>query len=77
MGVPLYFFESNSLNFTQSEIGQLAAYNSVGMLIGTMFYRHVMKNISAAVAVALRNCTGVFEHAGLLLDFQFRFCSCA
>ncbi len=66
MGVPLYFFESNHLNFTQSEIGQLAAYNSIGMLIGTMFYRHVMKSISlpwqllSTIALACLSTLGYF-----------------
>ncbi len=66
MGVPLYFFESNALNFTQNQIGQLAACNSVGMLIGTAIYRHVMKNISlrrqliSTIGIACLSTLGYF-----------------
>ena len=66
MGVPLYFFESNTLNFTQSEIGQLAAYNSVGMLFGTLFYRLAVKSLSmrwqllSTIAIACLSTLGYF-----------------
>ncbi|RTL45433.1 MAG: MFS transporter [Candidatus Melainabacteria bacterium] len=66
MGVPLYFFESNNLKFTQSEIGQLGALNSVGMLIGTVLYRQLMKRFSlsrqllATIALACLSTLGYF-----------------
>lgn len=42
-GVPLYFFESNTLHFTQQEIGQLAAVNALGMLAAAIFYKKLIK----------------------------------
>lgn len=66
MGVPLYFFESNNLNLTQSEIGQLGALNSIGMLIGTVVYRHLIKQLSlrrqllSTIALAFLSTLGYF-----------------
>ncbi len=37
-GVSLYFYESNTLGFSQSDIGQLAAWNAFGMLAGAALY---------------------------------------
>lgn len=45
-GVPLYFFESNSLHFSQQQIGHLAAVNAVGMLIGAVLHRKMFKAAS-------------------------------
>lgn len=49
MGVPLYFFETNSLGFTQNQVGQLSAYNAVGMLTGTVVYKLFVKRLSLRV----------------------------
>jgi MFS family permease len=38
-GVPLYFHQSKNLLFEQSLIGQLAAWNALGMMIGAVIYR--------------------------------------
>jgi MFS family permease len=38
-GVALYFHESKTLQFSQSLIGQLGAWNAAGMVIGAIFYR--------------------------------------
>lgn len=37
-GVPLYFYESKTLAFSQSSIGQLAGWNSLGMLLASFAY---------------------------------------
>jgi MFS family permease len=42
-GVPLYFHESNVLGFSQSLIGQLAAWNAGGMVVGAVVYRALIK----------------------------------
>lgn len=38
MGVPLYFFQSKTLGFSQASIGQLAAWNAAGMLATALLY---------------------------------------
>lgn len=38
LGVSIYFFERDQLNFSRDFIGTLASVNSLGMLIGTVFY---------------------------------------
>lgn len=45
-GVPLYFFQSNALHFSQQQIGHLAAINAVGMLIGAVLHRRMIKTAS-------------------------------
>ncbi len=45
-GVPLYFFESQSLHFSQATIGQLAGWNAVGLLLGSVLYARVLKKLS-------------------------------
>ncbi|MBY0548759.1 MAG: MFS transporter [Candidatus Obscuribacterales bacterium] len=45
-GVPLYFFEANSLHFSQQQIGHLAAVNAVGMLIGAILHRKMIRIMS-------------------------------
>lgn len=44
-GVPLYFHESNNLVFEQSMIGQLSAWNALGMMIGAVVYRDLIKRL--------------------------------
>lgn len=46
MGVPLYFFQSKTLCFSQASIGQLAAWNAAGMLAAALLYPKVTKNLS-------------------------------
>ena len=41
-GVPLYFYESKTLAFSQSSIGQLAAFNAAGMLLAALIHRQVI-----------------------------------
>lgn len=42
-GVPLYFFESKTLLFSQTQIGQLSACTASGMLLGTVVYSKLLK----------------------------------
>jgi len=44
-GVPLYFFQSNTLHFAQSSIGQLVAWNSAGMMLGAYVYKRFVKDL--------------------------------
>lgn len=46
-GVPLYVYESKVLEFSQASIGQLAAWNSVGMLMAALLHKRVMDKMSA------------------------------
>lgn len=43
-GVPLFFHESNTLGFSQTFIGQLAAWNAGGMVLGSVIYGLSLKN---------------------------------
>lgn len=45
LGVPLYYFESKTLGFSQTVIGQLAAWNAGGMLLGTLVYAWLFKKM--------------------------------
>lgn len=42
-GVPLYFFQSNNLHFSQAFIGQLAGWNAAGMVLGALLYRKFLQ----------------------------------
>lgn len=57
MGVPLYFFQSKTLGFSQASIGQLAAWNAAGMLTTALLYPKLTRNWSVKsqliLAVAL------------------------
>lgn len=46
MGVPLYFFESKTLCFSQASIGQLAAWNAGGMLLAAIVYPRLTRALS-------------------------------
>lgn len=45
-GVPLYFYESKHLAFSQASIGQLAAWNSFGMLLAALLHKKIMDRLS-------------------------------
>lgn len=66
-GVPLYVFESKSLGFTQAFIGQLAAWNALGMLIGSFAYRWLLKDRSMKVQLSLAVAMGVVSTFAYLL----------
>lgn len=53
VGVPLYFFESKTLHFAQSAIGQLAACNAFGLLLGSVVYATVVKKLALKHQLAL------------------------
>lgn len=50
-GVPLYFHESNNLFFEQSIIGQLAAWNALGMMLGAVIYRDMIAKLALNLRV--------------------------
>lgn len=52
-GVPLYFHESKTLGFSQTVIGQLAAWNSAGMLLGALLYPRCIKVLSQKMQLFL------------------------
>jgi predicted MFS family arabinose efflux permease len=45
-GVPLYFFETNTLHFAQNTIGQLTGWYYIGMALGAVGYRIGIKRMS-------------------------------
>jgi predicted MFS family arabinose efflux permease len=56
-GIPLYFQQTNTLHFAQSLIGQLSAWNALGMMLGAVVYRDAVRCLSTGprlyVVVAL------------------------
>lgn len=53
MGVPLYFYESKTLCFSQVSIGQLGAWNAAGMLTAAMLYPKLTRSISLKAQLLL------------------------
>lgn len=45
-GVPLYVYETDHLEFSQSIIGQLGAWNALGMMVGAIIYRDLFKRLT-------------------------------
>jgi MFS family permease len=66
-GVPLYVYESKTLGFSQAFIGQLAAWNALGMLIGSFAYRWLLKDRSMKVQLSLAVAMGVVSTFAYLL----------
>jgi MFS family permease len=66
-GVPLYFFESNTLGFSQSLIGQLAGWNAAGMVIGALLYRSLIRTKAMSFQLCLTVTLGTVSTLGYLL----------
>ncbi len=66
-GVPLYFWESKKLGFEQDVIGQLAAWNAGGMVIGSVVYRFLLKNKSIIWQLYFAIAFGALSTLGYLL----------
>ena len=65
-GVPLYYFESKKLLFAQASIGNLAAWNSLGMLLGSISYTFLFKRLTLTAQL--------LTTAGLLTVSVLSFC---
>lgn len=66
-GVPLYFFESKTLSFNQSMIGQLAAWNAAGMVAGALVYRQLVKDMSLRLQLTISVSLMALSIAGYFL----------
>ncbi len=66
-GVPLYFYESKTLMFEQSFIGQLAAINAAGMALGAFLYRRWIKDLTLTKQLCLAVALGTLSVLGYLL----------
>ncbi|MBX9693727.1 MAG: MFS transporter [Cyanobacteria bacterium] len=66
-GVPLYFYESKTLGFEQSFIGQLAAWNAAGMAVGAFIYRRWLKDLTLTRQLCLAVALGTGSVLGYLL----------
>jgi MFS family permease len=67
-GVPLYFHETNNLQFQQSLIGQLFAWNALGMMLGAVIYRDILKKFELRrrlYVVAGMWAAAIFSYVGL------------
>lgn len=67
-GVPLYFYESKQLAFSQASIGQLAAWNSLGMLVAALLHQKIMDRLSTKmqlIVTTLVLSTSAFSYQAL------------
>lgn len=83
-GTPLYFHYTNTLQFTQSEIGRFNGTSSVGMLVGALLYplisrwsrgREVYTAIALSVASTLSYCLLCTAFSAFVLEFFRGFAS--
>jgi MFS family permease len=66
-GVPLYFYETNTLGYSQEFIGILYALNSVGMVIGALAYRYALQARSVRSQLYVAVLLGIVSTGGYLL----------
>ncbi len=67
-GTPLYFHQTKDLGFSQVFIGQLGALFSVGMILGSVFYRFFLdKKLSPQAQAKVAVVVGVTSTLGYLL----------
>lgn len=57
-GVPLYFWQTNTLGFSQAFIGQLAAWNALGMVAGSLVYRYGLTRLGLKQQLFVAVATG-------------------
>lgn len=58
-GAPLFWYETDTLKFTQAYIGILGTIGSAGLVVGALFYRRYMKGLSSRALVNLSIVLGV------------------
>lgn len=66
-GVPLFFHESNTLGFSQTLIGQLAAWNAAGMVLGSVIYGLYLKSKPMRTQLWLAVALGTMSTLAYLL----------
>lgn len=58
-GAPLFWYETDTLKFSQAYIGILGTIASAGLVLGALFYRRFMKGLSSRTLVNLSILLGV------------------
>lgn len=66
-GLPLYYFMTDTLKFSQSYIGILGAINSGGWIIGALFYRRLLDGMTSKRLLNLSILLGTVTSAAYLL----------
>jgi MFS family permease len=66
-GLPLYYYMTDTLKFSQAFIGWLGAINSLGWIIGAMLYRRFFERMTSRRLLNLSILTGTMTTAAFLL----------
>lgn len=68
LGTSLYFFEVDTLHFTQGQIGYLGAVTSAGMFVGSLIYRcFLTTSFQSKKSLYLLICVGMLSTLSYLL----------
>jgi MFS family permease len=66
-GLPLYYYMTDTLKFSQAYIGMLGAINSAGWIVGALVYRKFLGGFSSKKMLNLSILVGVATTAAFLL----------
>lgn len=66
-GLPLYYYMTDTLKFSQAFIGWLGAINSLGWIVGAVLYRRFFDGMTSRRLLNLSILTGVITTAAFLL----------
>jgi MFS family permease len=66
-GLPLYYYMTDTLKFSQAFIGWLGAINSLGWIIGSLLYRRFFERMTSRRLLNLSILTGTMTTAAFLL----------
>jgi MFS family permease len=67
LGLPLYYFMTDTLKFSQAFIGWLGAINSLGWIVGAVLYRRYLDGMTSRRLLNLSILTGTVTTAAFLL----------
>src|SRR5262249_32328386 len=67
LGTPLYYHMTDELKFSQEFIGMLSSISSAGWIVGALFYRRLLKGITARTLLNLSILFGTLTTAAFLL----------
>ncbi len=67
LGLPLYYYMTDTLKFSQAFIGWLGAINSLGWIVGAVIYRRFFDRTTSRRLLNLSILTGTMTTAAFLL----------
>ncbi|SFI63809.1 MFS transporter [Nitrosomonas sp. Nm34] len=73
-GIPIYYFMTDTLNFSQSFIGHLGAISSVGSILGAWLYGKYMSNRSMEYQLVfsiLTSALSTFSYLGAIMPTSY------